>query len=204
MKPSENFCKNLLQQASFFLNNHRRVCFGLSLLLVVILGWLDHMTRYEFGFLVFYFVPIVMAAWYVGLYPAMIVAFASTAAWFLADYNAYRYSSEFYRYWNMGIRLVTFLVNALTTATIRRNVDGYRKMRLERNKLLEQIEETSSLLPVCRSCGEFRDDEDYRELLSRYVRARTETGAPGGLCPDCARKSAAAPLDKGDPRKKGR
>lgn len=151
------------QEIASFLERHRRLCFILSLLLVAILGWLDHITAYEFGFLIFYFVPIVLAAWYAGLYPTIIVALASTAAWFLADYNASRYSNEFYRYWNLTIRLVTFLVNGFTTFGIRRNMEEYRKGQLIQMKLREQIEELSSLLPVCRSCRGIRNDAEYLE-----------------------------------------
>ncbi len=81
---------------------------------------------------------------------------ASTAAWFVADYNAYKYSSDFYRYWNLTIRLVTFLLNALTTYGIRRKIEELRRVGLENMKLQKQTEEVNSLLPVCRSCYNFQ------------------------------------------------
>ena len=132
-----NSTRKLFQKIASFLGHHRRLCFVLSLLLVVILGWLDNITSYEFGFLIFYFVPIIMAAWFSGFYPAIIVALASTAAWFVADYNVYVHSSNFYRYWNLTIRLVTFLLNAFTTYGIRTQMEAYRRVGLEQDQTAE-------------------------------------------------------------------
>jgi K+-sensing histidine kinase KdpD len=188
MKKLKNSFRQFLQGTAAFLRDHPRLCFVLSLLLVLILGWLDHITRYEFGFLIFYFVPIVLAAWFSGLTMAILVALAATAAWFVADYNAYRYSSDFYRYWNLTIRLVTFLVNAFTTSGIRRNLEEYRQARLQQAALERRLEEATSLLPICRCCGGIRTDEAYREQVNRFVRSLSENDLQIGLCPDCAQR----------------
>jgi hypothetical protein len=188
-----NSFRKLFQKIASFLGNHSRLCFVLSLLLVVILGWLDNITSYEFGFLIFYFVPIIMAAWFSGFYPAIIVALASTAAWFVADYNVYSHSSDFYRYWNLTIRLVTFLLNALTTYGIRSKIEAYRRVGLEQMKLQKQIEEVNSLLPVCRSCRGIRDDTEYLERVTQYVQTISEKDAKAGLCLDCAQQRSTDP-----------
>ena len=188
-----NSTRKLFQKIASFLGHHSRLCFVLSLLLVVILGWLDNITSYEFGFLIFYFVPIIMAAWFSGFYPAIIVALASTAAWFVADYNVYVHSSNFYRYWNLTIRLVTFLLNAFTTYGIRTQMEAYRRVGLEQIKLQKQIEEVNSLLPVCRSCRGIRDDAEYLERVTQYVQAIPEEDPTAGLCLDCAQQRSTDP-----------
>jgi K+-sensing histidine kinase KdpD len=193
MEKLKNSFRQFLRETAGFLRKHPGLCFVLSLLLVFILGWLDHITRYEFGFLIFYFVPIILAAWFSGFFPAILVALASTAAWFVADYNAYRYSSEFYRYWNLTIRLVTFLVNAFTTYGIRRKMEEYRRVRLEQVALERRLEEATSLLPICRCCGGIRTDEAYRERVNRFVRSLSENDLQAGLCPDCDRKQPTNP-----------
>jgi len=40
------------------------------LVMLILLGWLDYLTGYELGFFVFYSVPVGIAAWYLGRWPA--------------------------------------------------------------------------------------------------------------------------------------
>jgi len=42
------------------------VVFNLCLLLIVLLGFSDHLSGFELSFSVFYLIPISIAAWYIG------------------------------------------------------------------------------------------------------------------------------------------
>ena len=37
-----------------------------SIAVLLLLGWIDYLTGYEFGFFIFYFIPVSIAAWYGG------------------------------------------------------------------------------------------------------------------------------------------
>jgi hypothetical protein len=37
-----------------------------SIAILLIFGWIDYVTGYEFGFFIFYFIPVSIAAWYGG------------------------------------------------------------------------------------------------------------------------------------------
>ena len=57
----------------------------LGLALVAALGVLDYQTGWEFSIVAAYLVPIALVAWMAGRWPGVFIAFASGAAWFLAD-----------------------------------------------------------------------------------------------------------------------
>ena len=103
-------------------------CRGLSLagcfLLLALLGWLDYVTGYELSFFVFYSVPVGIAAWYVGRWPAIGVALGATITWLLADYlGGVKYSAPFFYYWNSTIHFLAFIINAVTIAKIKSDLD---------------------------------------------------------------------------------
>src|SRR5512136_1588371 len=87
---------------------------------VLALGYIDYATGYEFGFFVFYFVPIAIAAWMLGFTSAYLISILSSIVWFLADiHSSHLYSSIAFGLWNTIIRLFSFLIIAYSTSKIR-------------------------------------------------------------------------------------
>jgi ABC-type antimicrobial peptide transport system permease subunit len=79
----------------------------LSVALLLVLGWLDYATGYEFGFFIFYFLPVSIAAWYGGRRPGLAMAFASAGSWYLADRMAqHPYPRPYFMYWETLKRLL--------------------------------------------------------------------------------------------------
>ena len=121
-------------------------------LLLLTLGWVDYLTGYELGFFVFYSVPVGLAAWYAGRGPAVIIALAASVTWWLADrLNGVNYSSRFFFYWNLTIHFLAFVINAVTIAKIKRDLD-------ERHRLLEELQRAKTSAPFdlglpCPICG---------------------------------------------------
>ena len=56
-----------------------------SFTVLLVIGWLDYITGYEFGFFIFYFIPVAIAAWYCGPKDGIYVAIASAVCWYLSD-----------------------------------------------------------------------------------------------------------------------
>jgi hypothetical protein len=89
-------------------------------LLLLVLGWIDFVTGYEFGFFIFYFAPVSIAAWWGGRRAGLAMAMAAALAWYLSDRLAHHpYSNAFFIYWETFMRLVSFLTTGLTLARIR-------------------------------------------------------------------------------------
>jgi riboflavin transporter FmnP len=99
-----------------FLGTVRIVSIGTLLLI----GWLDYITGYEFGFFIFYFIPVAIAAWYCGPRDGMFVAIASAICWYLSDrFTNHLYSHAYFVYWEMFMRLLSFLTTSTTLSKIR-------------------------------------------------------------------------------------
>jgi signal transduction histidine kinase len=95
------------------------LCAGTPVLLAAI-TFADYATGPEFGFFVFYIAPVALAAWYGSRALGVAYAMAAGACWFLVDRLSHTpYSNALFIYWETFMRLVSFLVTALTLSQIR-------------------------------------------------------------------------------------
>ncbi len=126
-------------------------------LLLVLLGWIDYITGYELGFFVFYSVPVGLAAWYVGRWPAVAVALGASVSWWLADYySGAKYSAPFYYYWNGTIHFLAFLINAVTIAKIKSDLDRRHALAAELESTRQALRSLAAQIPNCPNCGQPR------------------------------------------------
>lgn len=86
------------------------VVVGLALLLVVFVGGVDWLTGRDFAMSAFYLIPICWAGWVAGRRAGVLLAAASTVAWFVADHNLGVYKHPLTPYWNAMMLLTLFLV----------------------------------------------------------------------------------------------
>ncbi len=110
---------------------------------LLLIGWLDYITGYEFGFFIFYFIPVAIAAWYCGPKDGISVAVASAICWYLSDrFTHHPYSRAYFIYWEMFMRLLSFLTTSMTLSKIRNLVLKEELMIAElieaRNQLAKQ------------------------------------------------------------------
>lgn len=112
-----------------------------SLAVLAIIGWLDYATGYEFGFFIFYFVPVAISAWYCGRSASIQVAVGSAIVWYLSDkYTHHPYSSSYFIYWEMFMRLLSFLTTAMTLSRIRAMVISEERMLNELLSMKQELE----------------------------------------------------------------
>ena len=103
-----------------------------TLLILALIGWLDYITGYEFGFFIFYFIPVAISAWYGGRMPGVVNAVMSAICWYVSDlYTYHPYSKAYFIYWEMFMRLISFLTTALTLSRIREMVLNEERMIAE-------------------------------------------------------------------------
>jgi len=123
---------------------HRHALVNLACtVLLVILTCMDYVTGYEFGFFIFYFIPVSIAAWYVGRRSGLAFAFASGVAWYVSDrLSLHPYSKAFFMYWETFMRLASFLTTALTLSKIREFASTHLQLR---DALREVHEENADL-----------------------------------------------------------
>jgi hypothetical protein len=157
--------------------------------LATLVGLLDHITGYELGFFVFYFIPVSYVAWISGTLFGVIVSVACAAIWFFVDaISGHPYSSPWYGVWNAGIRLISFLIITLAASRVRELLDSERGLSARLQEALNQVKELRGLLPICASCKKIRNDTGYWEQIEGYVSRHSRAEFTHGICPECAQR----------------
>ena len=129
-----------------------------AVVLLAAFGWVDYITGYELGFFVFYSVPVGLVAWYVGRWPAIGIAMAASVTWWLADYfSGAKYSSRFFYYWNGTIHFLAFVINAVTIAKIKSDLDRQHALAVELESMRRSLRSVDENSPVCHVCGAPRE-----------------------------------------------
>ena len=116
-----------------------------SLMILLLIGGLDYVTGYEFGFFIFYFIPVAISSWYCGRKLGLQIAFGSAFVWYLSDkYTHHPYSESYFIYWEMFMRLLSFLTTTMTISRI-------RTMVLNEERLLSELLNTKQELEIFRN-----------------------------------------------------
>lgn len=112
---------------------------AIAFAVVLLIGYCDFLLPYEVTMMMFYFAPILFAAWYGDRRSAVIIAVVSAPVWWLANYSSQPSSMEIYT-WAGCNRLATFLVVALGGAAMReqRETMQARVVAMERTRELEE------------------------------------------------------------------
>jgi hypothetical protein len=170
----------------YFKGNSLLVIIALS---VLVLGYIDYVTGYEFGFFVFYFLPIAIAAWKLDFTRSCLISILSAIIWFLADIlSSHLYSSIAIGLWNTIIRLLSFLIIAYSMSKIRLLLVKERETTQTLREALSQVKTLSGLIPICASCKKIRDDKGYWNHLETFIQEHSGAEFSHGICPDCMKK----------------
>lgn len=163
-----------------------RLIFAGCFLLLGLLGWLDYLTGYEMSFFVFYSVPVGLAAWFVGRPAAIAVALAATVTWLLADsFSGARYSAPFFYYWNTTIHFLAFMINAVTIAEIKKDLDRRHALAAELEATRATLRAVAAQLPFCPSCGKPHARGPVQTATERQSIAHDGPEMEQALCAEC-------------------
>jgi len=90
-----------------------RLVLGSAVGMVLLLGALDHLTGTQMSFLLFYLVPIALAAWFGGVWPGFALSALAALVWFLSHSQGGAFPhGTFFPFWNAMVGLGIFLVVA--------------------------------------------------------------------------------------------
>jgi hypothetical protein len=127
---------------------------AISLAILLFIGWLDYITGYEFGFFIFYFIPVSISSWFCGRRSGVRIAFASAVCWFLSDkLTRHPYPNSYLIYWEMFMRYLSFLTTALTIAKIRTMLLNEERLNGELQTALQEIKDLKRCIPCSESDG---------------------------------------------------
>lgn len=127
-------------------------------LLLALLGLLDMLTGPELSFSVFYLAPIVIVTWYAGFGLGALTAVAAALVWLAVDrFEGGQHSQAFIPYWNMGVRLLFFLIVA------------YLLARLEHELRQEESLARTDMLTGLPNSRHFHQETEYEiQRAARY------------------------------------
>ncbi len=93
----------------------------LGLVLIALIGALDHYTGYELSFSLFYLAAIALTSWRAGRTLGLVTAVLSAAVWLGVDLTSgHTYSHPAIAYWNAAVRLGFFVIVATLLAALQR------------------------------------------------------------------------------------
>jgi len=90
-----------------------------GLILILLVGWIDRLTGFNYELSIFYILPIFLLTWFAGRPWGFLASIASAGAWLVADVpNLTTLTSKSLILWNIGIKLciffiITFLLNRI-------------------------------------------------------------------------------------------
>lgn len=181
----------------FEMTNNKSKSIKVSVLALILVGLLDYITGPQFGFFVFYYIPILYAGWFIDKKTVIIYAFAATVIWWIADSLGENiYGSEFFRYWNSFIRLISFLLVGIVFSNSRQQIVIEKQLSGKLSKTLSEIKQLRGLLPICASCKNVRDDKGYWEQIEVYVKDHSDANFSHSICPSCMEKLYPGVLQK--------
>ncbi|MBI3881659.1 MAG: hypothetical protein HY301_16545 [Verrucomicrobia bacterium] len=173
--------------------------FGICIVLLGALGWVDYLTGYELGFYLFYSMPVGLAAWRIGRKAGLIIALLASLTWWLADREAGdKYSSAFIAYWNTAMHFGTFIINAVTVSQVKRVLDQRHHLADELAGARHEIDGLAALLPACPRCHRRPAPENLRGQVSAFLETARAGAAEGVLCESCRSAPAATAAGGGE------
>ena len=156
---------------------------------MIIIGLLDFITGYDLSFTVFYFIPVAVAAWYIGQRASLVMSILCTIVWFWVNVvSGHAQLSYFYTAWNTMMRFLSFIAIGLALSKIRQLLDRQRQLVEDLRRSLSEVKVLEGFLPICSQCKKICDHDGNWQQLEKYVSDHSNTKFSHSFCPECATK----------------
>lgn len=108
-----------------FSSRNPATVFTVSLLLLILLGWLDQITG-DYSLIVFYLIPVSFMAWFVTRTSGILFCILAFVTRIIADSTADTFSlrNTELHYWNLSIEFLFLLIMSLLFSALRSNLDS--------------------------------------------------------------------------------
>jgi len=111
-----------------------------SILSLALVSYLDYATGNDLLFFVFYFVPVALCGWFLGLPSTLGLSALSGFGWFAVDrLSGHYYPHEFIGYWNSVICFVAFAAMGLLLHYLPRTQLRQQQAQEELSRALEDL-----------------------------------------------------------------
>jgi hypothetical protein len=170
---------------------------ALALIILGAIGWFDYATGPDLHVFAFYFLPVWLIAWHVGLRSGAYMALLAAGTWFMADHaSGHFYSSPGIVGWNALMEFAACIVVAGIASVVRTQLSAQEKLNAELFATMAEIKRLEGLLPICSACKQIRNERGEWELMEKYITTHSEAQFSHSVCPECARKLYPQYLDE--------
>lgn len=144
----------------------------MAMVLVAVVGIIDYLTGYSLDFYQFYCIPILLVACFADRYTSLAVVVLSALAWSWADAaSGHHYPREWFREWNLVVRLMFFVLAWMAGQMFRQ----YRDATRARVALLEKSRQLESEIISISERERQRIGRDLHDGLCQYLAAGSFT-----------------------------
>jgi hypothetical protein len=150
----------------------------------VMLG-IDYLTSTAVHFPVVYVLPVILAAWYSGMWTAVGLAIAVPIFRLLFLVIPHRAPEEI---------ATLALATALRGVVIVFLALWFARLAEFERSLERRVKVLEGLVPICAFCKNIRNEAGEWERLEKYISRRSEAEFSHGICPSCSRKHYASEL----------
>jgi hypothetical protein len=145
--------------------------------IAVLLIWADLMMGPNSQFPVVYVIPVILAAWYSGRFPALALAVVTPLAHLLL----------LAALWKAPGAATLALQTTLRGAVIMAMALWFARLSEHERAVQQHVRALEGLLCICSFCKSIRNDAGEWERLESYISDRSDTRFSHGFCPVCQR-----------------
>jgi hypothetical protein len=144
-----------------------------------LLFWFDYATGPKTQFPVVYVIPVTLAAWYSGRWPALTLAVALPVV----------HAVFLVALWKQPASMTTLV--AMTTirgAVVIAMALWFARLSEHERELHRHVQTLEGLLPICSFCKGIRNESGEWERLETFIAERSEAQFSHSFCPSCLKK----------------
>lgn len=101
----------------------------INILLLLLLGWLDIVTG-DYSLIIFYLIPVSLAAWFVGKYFGILFCFLAVAVRFIVEESStsFDFAHSTLHYWNELIEFLFLLIMSVLFSALKNNLENEKTL----------------------------------------------------------------------------
>jgi hypothetical protein len=140
-----------------------------------VLLWADYLTGPKTEFPVLYFIPVALAAWYSGPWPAVALAAAMPLI----------HGAFLFVIWNESASTGSLVMMVLRAGIVMAIALWFSRLSAHERELRQHVQRLEGLLPICSFCKQIRNESGEWERLEAFIAERSEAQFSHAFCPSC-------------------
>jgi len=144
--------------------------------IAALLVWIDSITGPKTQFPVAYVIPVTLAAWYSGRWPAIALAVAMPLIHVVLLIELWK---------QPGSITALLLTTTLRGAVILAMALWFARLSEHERELRRHVQTLEGLLPICAFCKKIRNESGEWERLEKFIAERSDAKFSHAFCPSC-------------------